>query len=58
VSDDDNYPLSTAQDKKWPAPKLIVLGAITLLIGIGIIYTAASTIGEHANSFHHLEFTE
>jgi hypothetical protein len=38
---------SKSQDIVWRAPRLIVVGAISLLFALGLIYTAASLIGEH-----------
>ena len=51
----DTFPLDPKQDKSWPAPKLVVVGAVSLLAALVIIYTAATTLGEQPNQFHHLE---
>lgn len=37
---------SAEQDRRWGAPKLIGLGAITLLFAIAAIYLAADLIGQ------------
>jgi hypothetical protein len=52
---DPNWPVDHVQDARWTGPRLIVLGLITLLIGIGVIYTSATTIGEHRNNFQELD---
>lgn len=37
---------SSRQDRNWPAPKLMAVGALALAFAIALIYTAASLIGE------------
>jgi hypothetical protein len=32
------------QDKKWGAPRFFVLGAVTLLIAVGLIFLASAKI--------------
>jgi hypothetical protein len=53
--EDPNWPADLPQDARWPSLKLIVLAAITLILGIGVIYTAATVIGEHPNRFSQLD---
>jgi hypothetical protein len=33
------------EDKRWPGPKLIGLGAVTLVIAISLIYFMSTTTG-------------
>ncbi len=33
------------EDRRWPGPKLIGLGAFTLLIAISVIYMMSTTTG-------------
>lgn len=37
---------SSDQDRRWPAPKLIILGAITLALALTAILVAAEIIGQ------------
>ncbi len=37
---------SSKQDRNWPAPKLMAVGAVALACAIALIYLAASILGE------------
>jgi hypothetical protein len=55
LSTEETFPLDPAQDRTWSAPRLIIVGMVTLLLALATIYASASLLGEHPNQFSDLD---